>query len=489
MENKTLKILIGLSIGIILYTKLGVIFYISFLTLLFALTFLKKEDHYPYLFMGALILSFFIIFNYKGSHYEVGEKINISGEVRRVVSSYDNYQRIEVQTKNQGNFSLIVVGIDEFKQYDIVSGEIIIEEIGGNYNFNISSREDYFFLKDIHYNGKAINLHRFKNPSLIKNFKLSFIEKINSIIEDNFSKENSGLVKKLILADNKELEKEISELYRDGGLAHLLAISGLHIFIIIWFFDKILMKIKFGYSLRFITISSILFLYIFILNYPPSASRAVLMYLLKGAFAIRKIKASPKTVIYLSAIILLSIFPKWLFDIGFQLTYMAILGVVHLNEKITLNGKSYIEKAVYLYFFVNLFIFPLLTLYFNNYNPLSVINNILITPIFILVLMGILFGISVNLILGLGISIFYFFNSILTAISSYLKLTLDLMNFRLAVFQPNILFIFTYYGILFLILYKPFEKHFYKNRKIIYTSFTLIILYMGILSLNNPLYL
>lgn len=476
MDKNISFTLAGQVLAILIFINLGLPIYFAYLAILLGLVVFSQIKLNPFIFLGATLLLFYLLFCYKDYQYELQDNISIVGEVTKAYKKYENYQRIEVETKDKGKFSVATLGETEFQLYDVVTGNITIEDEGGNYNFNLPNRKQYFFLKNIDSNSKSTNLVRSKNPSVIKNFKLKAITDINNIIDEYFSKENREIVRKLIL-NSSDSNDTIIELYRDAGLAHLIAISGLHIFIIIGMLNFILLLVSVNYNLRFILISTILFIYGFILDYPPAISRALVMYFLINIGEINKLKISPKSIILVSGILLLTIHPKWLYDLGFQLSFMSVLGISIIKERALEKEKSALLKYFYIYVSVNLFIFPLLIYNFNSFNPLSLVTNFFMTPIITFSLLGIYVGLFLELLFGIGGLIFNFIDFIIMGGSFYLEQVVNLTNFRLRIHNPNIYFIVIYYGILFLYINKTFNKITYKSKKIVMVSAYLIFIF------------
>lgn len=489
MEKKLLSMLLALLIGILVYYNLGLIFYITYLFLIGLYVVVEISEERIYLFFGASIFLISATYLSDSSKLEIGDCVYIEGEVVSVNKKYDNYQRIEVKTGEFGKFSIATIGQMEFKQYDLVKGEIEIRELNGFHNFNMSSREDYFFIKNINYNARSSSLEKNTNPSKIKNFKLHLIESAEVIIDENFSENNSGIIKKLVLADNKDMTEEVYELFREGGLAHVLAISGLHIFIIIGFLDIILLTLRLGYNIRFAIITLLIGFYGFILDFPASLLRAFLMYFIKTFAQIRAYKLSHYSIIYLSAIILLTIYPKFLYDIGFQLSFMSVLGIELFKDKFDLCWGSGFLNLIKTYISVNLLIFPLLVYNFNNFNMVSLIANIFLLPLMGLILASIYLGIFLEALLGMNFYIFSFLNFILEGVSFYIQIFIHLFDFGIRIYKPSVSFVLIYYLFLYLTLNSDLSEGFYKHRKIIFISFFSIFFVYIAGSFENSLYL
>lgn len=489
MENKIQNCLIVLIISILIFFKWNIYSYLAFLGIIVFFVMSTKSSDSKFFLLGILLLLPYIIISHNVYNYEIGQEVVISGEVTRANERYENYQRIEVTTKDKGKFSIATRGDVEFKKYDLVSGTIEIEDVGGNYNFNLLNREHYFFIKNINSSAVAFDLNKNDNPSLIKNLKSKFIYDVISSVDKYFSLENRGIVKKLILADGNNIDDDIEGIYQEGGLAHLLAISGLHIFIIIGVLEFLFIKMGIKYNIRFTIVFFILTLYGFILDYPPSVSRAMLMFFIREISSIYKVKITSTSVIYIACIILLTVYPKWLYDLGFQLSFISVIGISIFYKKLGVNKDNLLLNSLALYVSVSILLFPLLAYYFNNFNPFSLVANIFMTPIISFVLVGIYLGLIMENFFSIGGILLKIVDFILEGSNFYLEQIVSFSDFRLKVFYPSILFIIIYYLFIFILSNRSLSKIVYRNRKIIGVSISLVILALLISNSGKSLYL
>ena len=201
-------------------------------------------------------------------------------------------------------------------------------------------------------------------------------------------------------------KKEISIQFSKLGLSHLLAISGFHFSLIALHFSRLLTFLKLGRQLTaylIITLTS----YFLVLTFSASILRAffTLILSLAGHYFYRPVNSV--NITFASAIMTYLIHPMVLFDIGFQLSYLATLGILLIYPSIR-DGFSKIspqrkdrdfvswtlfEKAGYIFLQIMLpllalqfaamaLTFPLIFYYFHSLSILSFYYN-LMTPIFI----------------------------------------------------------------------------------------------------------
>ena len=239
-----------------------------------------------------------------------------------------------------------------------------------------------------------------------RSFSLIYIAKkiqnylSSSLDKYEFSESTRGITKALILGVRTDIAPDIYEQYIDAGSVHILAISGLHIGIITLLLTQIInifiptnrKKLKIGIILI------ILLTYSLITGLSASVLRAVLMF---GAYSISSLSGNNKArfdSLILAAFILILCKPTFLFDVGFQLSFLAVLSILIFFP--VFNQYFFFENK-YLNFFPNLIkvsisaqigIIPISLYYFHQFSGLFLVSSIVILPF-----------LGIILALGLGI--------------------------------------------------------------------------------------
>ncbi|MDY0234649.1 MAG: DNA internalization-related competence protein ComEC/Rec2 [Gudongella sp.] len=214
-------------------------------------------------------------------------------------------------------------------------------------------------------------------------------------VETQFSglkTQNANTIKGLILGANNNQDKGEYDKYKELGIAHILAISGLHIGIIAGFFIFIFSIIGFKRKYNFFLTLLILWIYGFLIGFPPSTLRALIMFTTIIASKLWNKPYDFLNILAFSFIISLTINPFWIFSIGFQLSYIATVSLGLILPKLKelfYPYKSNIADSFLSVLAVNIGIFPVQSFYFNEFPIYTFIANILILPIA-----------TINLILG-----------------------------------------------------------------------------------------
>lgn len=218
---------------------------------------------------------------------------------------------------------------------------------------------------------------------------------IKNINEGNLNASSKALIHAIILGQRQDIDPKTYSSYVNSGAVHLLAVSGLHVGMITLIFGFILMpleRIKHGKLIAKFFLILLLWCYALITGGSASVCRAVTMFsfLILGTL----IKRPTKTInnLAVSALLLLIINPNFIFDVGFQLSYLAVLGIViihpMLNKLIKPKYKilKYFWTLVTVSLSAQIAVFPLTIYYFKQFPGLFLITNILLIPIMGLVI-------------------------------------------------------------------------------------------------------
>ena len=194
----------------------------------------------------------------------------------------------------------------------------------------------------------------------------------------------------LTLGHKDELTSEIKESFSGSGAMHLLAVSGLHVGVIFMVFNVMLGFLDRTRKTKILkTILIIIFLwqYAFIVGLPPSAVRASIMLSL-GSFAIiLKRKSQTYNTIFATAFFMLLYNPYYIFDIGFQLSYVAVLSIVYFHSKLiallTIKNKflKYCWSSLCISLAAQLGTTPICLFYFNLFPNYFWLTNMIIVPL------------------------------------------------------------------------------------------------------------
>ena len=210
-----------------------------------------------------------------------------------------------------------------------------------------------------------------------------------SLKNQHFSQDEFAVINALILGQRQEISKELINDYSKAGAIHILAVSGLHVGIILLIFSYLLKPLEWfkkGKVIKFCLL--IIFLWFFALLAGMSASvvRAVTMFsaVAFGQFINRKNAIEQSLV--LSMFLLLLVKPMFLFDVGFQLSYLAVFGIIWIQPVVynLWQPRIYILRKAWQILSVSIAaqfgVLPLSLYYFHQFPGLFLISNLVIIP-------------------------------------------------------------------------------------------------------------
>ena len=258
-----------------------------------------------------------------------------------------------------------------------------IEDIGEKKNFYSFDYKKYNENKGIFKNVKVNDIKNFEeNKGIISKIKIWRISLGNKIHKE-ISFDKSGYIEALIFGDKAYLEKDEIINYKNLGTSHLLAISGLHLGVLISLIYFILLRLRFSVEI----IEKIVFLvipfYMLISGFSPSVLRAGGMIML---YIIFRKKDMPKLEALLTTFILmLFINPLFIFDIGFELSFLITFCLL-MSDDFLSGSKNIFVSGFKISLVSSLASLPILVMNFYTFSYISIISNIFLVPIFSLVI-------------------------------------------------------------------------------------------------------
>ncbi|WBX78517.1 ComEC/Rec2 family competence protein [Tenacibaculum ovolyticum] len=218
--------------------------------------------------------------------------------------------------------------------------------------------------------------------------------------------------------------------YTKAGAIHILAISGLHIGIILLILSYLLTfieKVKHGAYIKTILIIILLWTFAFIAGLSASVVRAVTMFCFVAVGESFKKKKVVEFSLISSMFFLLLIKPLFIFDVGFQLSYLAVFGIIWIqpliyklwSPKLWLFNK--IWKLVTISLAAQVGILPISLYYFHQFPGLFILSNLLIIPFLGAILIGGILIIVLSLSKTLPSSLANLYGAIISLMNKYVN--------------------------------------------------------------------
>lgn len=219
--------------------------------------------------------------------------------------------------------------------------------------------------------------------------------------ESGMNDKNLAVAKALILGEKSHLDRETKNAYASAGAMHVLAVSGLHVgivMLILAFVLKPIKRFKGGPLLYLVLVLTMIWFYALITGMSPSVFRASVMF----SFVVIGQELERETSVYqsilVSALVLMVVEPLVVFQVGFQLSYLAVLGIVYLQPKIYnlwYIKHRWLDKVWQLTsvsLAAQLATFPIGLYYFNQFPNYFLLSNMLVIPMaFVILFIGIVY--------------------------------------------------------------------------------------------------
>lgn len=218
----------------------------------------------------------------------------------------------------------------------------------------------------------------------------TFRRKINTQLRaSNFKGDELAIINALLLGQRQDISPEIFNSYSQSGAIHILAVSGLHIGLILLILQRIFKPIEFLKNGRFIKASIIVLLlwsFAIIAGLSASVTRAVMMFSIVAIGMNLKRPTNIYNTFAISVFILLLIKPMFLFDVGFQMSYLAVISIVIIQPLLQKfwKPKHKIVSNFWQIFTVTiaaqLGVLPISLYYFHQFPGLFFVSNLIIIP-------------------------------------------------------------------------------------------------------------
>lgn len=359
---------------------------------------------------------------HRKNHYTnflVKETNSIKGVIIESLKPNEFYNRyiIEIDSfEQQKSSGKILVYFSKKNKDTLQIGDRIlfqnsIKPIQKNYNPDTFDYSKYMANQNVFHQTKC-----FENDYIIsgkvKNFSF-YIDKlrqklVHSFDKHHFSTRTKSIVNALLLGQKQQIDSTTLNDYKNSGVIHVLAISGLHIGIIYAFFNFIfgfLNRFDKGKTIKLFVILFLLWVFALVSGMSPSITRAVTMFSLIAIGTFLNRKNYLFNAVAGSFLILLVYNPMYLFDVGFQLSYAAVVSILLFQPY---YQKFYPSKNKVIIYIADLFlvsfaaqlgVLPLMMLYFKQIPTLFIVANLVVIPVATAVLILGIITLALNFIL------------------------------------------------------------------------------------------
>lgn len=246
-------------------------------------------------------------------------------------------------------------------------------------------------------------------------FPLSVQLAIKRVLRENNDDYTAGVCQALLLGDKSGIDENSYSDIAASGLAHVLAVSGLHITAVATALYFILKKLRINPKIALIAVTVITFLYSMLCSFSASSLRAVIMtaaLMFSSAFGYKKDELSS---LAFAGILILLFRPTALMEIGFLLSFYSVFGIFAFYRAFRNRGMKIVEKVspkrhfgkrftdvCALSFATNLATLPLVAYTFRKLPTLFVLSNFFVLPYVMFIYLALIALTLLSLITGVG---------------------------------------------------------------------------------------
>ena len=363
----------------------------------FKVKILKELKNYS---LGFLFFSVGVFSHYW--HSKKSEIPNFQGkqtvvfQINKKLNSNKKYRKYEVLAKAEGNeINAILYVPKEEKQLDFKNyyqTKVYINKVESPKNDFQFDYAKYLARKGIYYQSFAtdeILEAPKKTLTISEKIRQKRLEILNTIDGSKLPKREREFLKGIILADRTEMDAEMVSDFSKSGLVHFLAISGTHLAIIFWLILYLLKPIFPAKFRKIPIVLSLLFIWSFtiFIDYGSSVVRSCLMITAYYSFVLLQRKPDLLHAMAIAGFAILIFDTHQVFDVGFQLSFVAVFGIFWLNTPILKNLprpknkiQDFLFNVVSMSLAAQMSTLPLVIFYFHQYSFLSIVANVIIVP-------------------------------------------------------------------------------------------------------------
>ena len=218
---------------------------------------------------------------------------------------------------------------------------------------------------------------------------------IYNLEKNGFGKTELSVVAALILGQQQDISQEVVHDYQYAGAIHVLSVSGLHVGFILLFITFLLKPFantKTNLFLKLVVVLISLWLFGILAGLAPCVIRSVTMFSFVAIGMFLRRTVNIYNTLLVSVLLILLIEPSYIFDIGFQLSYVALFFIIWLQPLLSSIWKpknkilNYFWDIITVSFAAQIGTLPMTIYYFHQFPGLFFITNLIILPALTLIL-------------------------------------------------------------------------------------------------------
>lgn len=364
---------------------------------------------------------------------------------------------LKVDTKTVIGKSLLNVAIDTtqtiYKVDDIFITSSPFKELTQPLNPNQFNYKSYLEKQYVYHQIFATNhslLKLFSNRHTVFGYADQLRETINEKLKQHrFKPDELAIINALLLGQRQDISEDIYNSYIRAGTIHILAVSGLHVGIVLMLLNFWLRPIEYfrnGKVIKVVIILLILWGFAIVAGLSASVTRAVAMFSIVAIAMHWKRPTNVYNTLGISMFLLLLFKPMFLFDVGFQLSYLAVLSIVLIQPilyklwKPTLKPIDFMWNIFTVTIAAQVGVLPISLYYFHQFPSLFFVSNLAIIPFLGIILaygIIVIFLALINLLPEFAATIYGQIISAMNAVVNWVSIQEQFLfqNISISVFQ------------------------------------------------------
>jgi len=341
------------------------------------------------LFIGAMVLCILVVASFGITHavYDNTRAFHGEGELVGVVRS--------LRMDDEGNGNMVLASArfdgervrgsirvtfreldDDLALGDVVSARVILNQAEAS-SFSVNNRLRYTA------NLGRGDIHHVRDSRDVRSV---ILRHANAFLHNFMSEDSANLLYSMMFGDRSSLDDEMQDNLRLSGLAHVLAVSGLHVGLLVGLMMLVMKGLRLGKRMQFGVLVAVLLFYLYLSDFRVSMMRACIMFAtfaFCGLFA-RRVDLVQR--ICLAWVVILVLFPYQMFSFSFQLSFACLFGIALFHRPMSrfyskcLPGK-WLPQALAMCTATAVVTWVLIIGIFGFWPPFGILMNLLMLPL------------------------------------------------------------------------------------------------------------
>lgn len=249
-------------------------------------------------------------------------------------------------------------------------------------------KKHVYFRGALHYDNYHLLRNRSRNwKTTLSRLRINLLQRLDEVTTQ---KEDAALLHALLLGEKSSMNAEVKSAFRNSGASHLLAVSGMHVGLVYALLFIFVGRLRvLGIPKRYLRLSllPLIWVYSFLTGFGPSVIRAVFLITLLEVVRLTGRKIRPANVLFICIFVLLFAQPTLLFDLGFQLSALATIGIIVFGLPLIRPMNRFPKwirfplQLCVVSMTAQLMVSPLLLFHFNQFQWHFLLTNLVLTPI------------------------------------------------------------------------------------------------------------